>query len=89
MTTALIENCEARCVHKLFGRLLPFLFLLYCVNYLDRINVGFAKLQMQAQLGFSERVFGLGFGIFLWGILSSGSRAIWRYNTQEHDVGSQ
>src|SRR6266571_7984330 len=57
----------ARVLRKLFWRLLPFLFLLYIVNYLDRINVGFAKLQMQDQLGFSERVFGIAFGIFFAG----------------------
>ena len=60
-------DLEARVVRKLFWRLLPFLFLLYIVNYLDRINVGFAKLQMQDQLGFSERVFGVAFGIFFAG----------------------
>src|SRR2546425_3392883 len=45
-------------------RLIPFLFLLYIVAYLDRINVGFAALQMNAALGFSPRTFGLGAGIF-------------------------
>ena len=41
----------ARVVSKLSRRLLPFLFLLYIVAYLDRINVGFAALQMKGQLG--------------------------------------
>jgi ACS family tartrate transporter-like MFS transporter len=54
-------------VSKLTRRLLPFLFLLYIVNYLDRINVGFAALQMQSQLGFSDKVYGLGAGIFFAG----------------------
>ena len=45
-------------------RLLPFLFLLYIVAYLDRINVGFAALQMNQTLGFSARTYGLGAGIF-------------------------
>jgi ACS family tartrate transporter-like MFS transporter len=54
-------------VSKLTRRLLPFLFLLYIVNYLDRINVGFAALQMEAQLGFSDKVYGLGAGIFFAG----------------------
>ena len=68
MTTApAILEIEGKCVRKLFLRLLPFLFLLYVVNYLDRINVGFAKLQMQSQLGFSERIFGIAFGIFFAG----------------------
>ena len=52
---------------KLRWRLLPFLFLLYVVAYLDRINVGFAALQMKTQLGFSDSVYGLGAGIFFLG----------------------
>jgi ACS family tartrate transporter-like MFS transporter len=58
---------ERRLVRKLLLRLLPFLFLLYVVNYLDRINVGFAALQMRLQLGFGDRVFGIAFGIFFLG----------------------
>src|SRR5947209_3737783 len=45
-------------------RLIPFLFLLYIVAYLDRINVGFAALQMNQALGFSATVYGFGAGIF-------------------------
>lgn len=48
-------------------RLVPFLFLLYIVAYLDRINLGFAALQMQKQLGFTDSVYGLGAGIFFAG----------------------
>ena len=51
-------------VAKVRRRLIPFLFLLYIVAYLDRINVGFAALQMNAALGFSARTFGFGAGIF-------------------------
>src|SRR5579864_7667570 len=58
---------EARVVRILLWRLMPFLFLLYVVNYLDRINVGFAALQMQTQLKLSDRVYGLGAGIFFAG----------------------
>jgi ACS family tartrate transporter-like MFS transporter len=43
---------------------LPFLFTLYLVNYIDRVNVSFAALRMSADLGFSDRVYGLGAGIF-------------------------
>src|SRR5215475_7688204 len=67
MSTATDANLGNRVISKLFWRLLPFLFLLYIVSYLDRINVGFAKLQMQGQLEFSERTFGTGFGIFFAG----------------------
>jgi MFS family permease len=52
---------------KVTCRLIPFLVLCYVVSYLDRINVGFAKLQMLSDLGFSETVFGLGAGIFFIG----------------------
>lgn len=47
--------------------LLPFLFLLYIIAFLDRINVSFAGLDMTRELGFSDRVFGLGSGIFFAG----------------------
>jgi MFS transporter, ACS family, tartrate transporter len=65
--TAAAADLESLVVRKLLWRLLPFLFLLYIVNYLDRINVGFAALQMRSQLGFSDDVFGTGFGIFFVG----------------------
>src|SRR5262249_31631205 len=45
-------------------RLMPFVFLLYVVNYIDRVNVSFANLRMSADLDFSDRVYGLGVGIF-------------------------
>ncbi len=45
-------------------RLIPFLFLLYVVAYLDRVNIGFAALDMNRDLGFSATVYGLGSGIF-------------------------
>ena len=48
-------------------RLLPFLFACYVFAYLDRVNVGFAKLQMLSDLKFSETVYGLGAGIFFIG----------------------
>ena len=67
LNTTASADLEARTVRTLLWRLLPFLFLLYIVNYLDRINVGFAALQMRTQLGFSDKVFGTGFGIFFLG----------------------
>ena len=45
-------------------RLLPFLFILYIVNYVDRTNLAYAALGMARDLGFSDRAFGLGAGIF-------------------------
>jgi D-galactonate transporter len=52
---------------KVFWRIVPFLMLCYVVGYLDRVNVGFAKLQMAHELAFSDTVFGLGAGIFFLG----------------------
>ena len=49
--------------------MMPLIFLIYIVAYLDRANVGFAKLAMKEDLGFSDQVFGFGFGIFFIGYL--------------------
>jgi MFS transporter, ACS family, tartrate transporter len=54
---------------KVAWRVLPLVFVIYIVAYLDRANVGFAKLRMADDLGFSEDVFGLGIGIFFIGYL--------------------
>jgi D-galactonate transporter len=58
---------ESRTYSKVAWRLLPFLFACYVFAYLDRVNVGFAKLQMLADLKFSETIYGLGAGIFFVG----------------------
>jgi len=58
---------EAAVVSRLMWRLMPFLFLLYIVAYLDRINVSFAVLQMRGELGLSDRVYGRAAGIFFAG----------------------
>jgi MFS family permease len=58
---------ESVVLRKLSWRLVPFLFLLYIVAYLDRINVGFAALQMQQELQFNDAVYGLGAGLFFAG----------------------
>ena len=52
---------------KVGWRLLPFLLLLYIVAWLDRVNIGFAALQMNADLGFSATVYGFGAGVFFIG----------------------
>lgn len=54
-------------LRKVTFRLIPFLFLLYIVAWLDRVNVGFAALQMNADLGLSAAAFGFGSGIFFAG----------------------
>ena len=58
---------ESVVIAKLTWRLVPFLFLLYIVAYLDRINVGFAALQMQQELHFNDAVYGFGAGMFFLG----------------------
>src|SRR5436309_13800437 len=67
MDLAIKPELEAAVIAKLTRRLLPFLFLLYIVAYPDRINVGFAALQMQKQFGFSAAVYGQGAGVFFAG----------------------
>ena len=62
-----VGGFEAETYKKVSWRLLPFLLLCYVVSYLDRVNVGFAKLQMLQDLSFSETVYGLGAGIFFIG----------------------
>jgi hypothetical protein len=58
---------EAAAYAKVTRRLIPFLFSCYVVAYLDRVNLGFAKLQMARALRFSETVYGAGAGIFFIG----------------------
>ncbi|MFC0410187.1 MFS transporter [Roseomonas elaeocarpi] len=52
---------------KVARRIVPVLILAFLAAYLDRVNVGFAKLQMSADLGFSDSVYGIGAGIFFLG----------------------
>uniref|UniRef100_E6PMM7 Putative tartrate transporter n=1 Tax=mine drainage metagenome TaxID=410659 RepID=E6PMM7_9ZZZZ len=58
---------ESATYTKVGWRLIPFLMLCYFVAYLDRVNVGFAQLQMKSDLGFSDAVYGFGAGIFFLG----------------------
>ena len=62
MTESMDVGQRAR--RRVAYRILPFVFLLYIVNYIDRVNVSFANLRMSADLGFSDRVYGLGIGMF-------------------------
>jgi len=58
---------EEQAIRKITWRLIPFLMLLYFVAFIDRINVGFAALTMNKELGLTSQVFGLGSGIFFLG----------------------
>ncbi len=60
-------DLETRAYAKVTRRLVPFLMLCYLGAYLDRVNVGFAKLQMLSDLRWSDTVYGLGAGIFFIG----------------------
>jgi D-galactonate transporter len=61
------SNDEAATYNRVAWKLIPFLLILYIISFLDRVNVGFAKLQMSADIGLSDAVFGLGAGIFFIG----------------------
>lgn len=58
---------EAAIYNRVARRLIPFLLVLYIISFLDRVNVGFAKLQMSTDIGLSDAVFGAGAGIFFIG----------------------
>jgi MFS transporter, ACS family, tartrate transporter len=58
---------EQQTMKKIYLRLLPFCFVLFFICYLDRVNIGFAALTMNKDLGLSSYVFGLGAGAFFWG----------------------
>lgn len=62
-----LPDKEAKAYSKVIWRIMPLLFLCFIVAYLDRVNVGFAKLQMSADLNFSETIYGLGAGMFFIG----------------------
>jgi ACS family tartrate transporter-like MFS transporter len=64
LTAADLSDVGQRARRRVAYRLLPFAFLLYIVNYIDRVNVSFANLRMSTDLGFNDRVYGLGVGMF-------------------------
>src|SRR5438132_10243275 len=63
--TAVIPD-EARIVRKVRMRIIPFVFLLYIISFLDRINIGFAALTMNKELAITAKQFGLVAGIFFF-----------------------
>jgi MFS transporter, ACS family, tartrate transporter len=82
---ACIDVREAHSRRLVGVRLLPFLFVLYVVNYLDRTNLAFAAVGMSRTLGFSDRVFGLGAGIFFVSYLAlqiTGARMVERFGAR-------
>jgi ACS family tartrate transporter-like MFS transporter len=63
----MIDSVERTTIRKIYVRLLPLLFAAYFICYLDRINVGFAALTMNKDLGFTATVYALGATAFFWG----------------------
>src|ERR1700736_5575510 len=62
------QGIDARALYRrITWRLIPYLFVLYIVAYIDRVNVGFAAMDMKRQLHFSDTVYGTGAGIFFLG----------------------
>src|SRR5260221_11100527 len=64
MASVVSPEFEKATYFKVAYRLIPFLFLCYIVAFLDRVNVGFAKLQMAGDLGYSDVTDGFGAGAF-------------------------
>ena len=67
IVSGVVTDTNGQLYKKVAWRLVPFLCLCYLAAYLDRVNVGFAKLQMLNDLSFSNTVYGLGAGIFFLG----------------------
>jgi len=65
--TASTPDVGRAAVARVSRHLIPFLFLLYILNFLDRVNVGFAALEMNQDLGFGPAVYGFGAGVFFLG----------------------
>src|SRR5260221_14425962 len=63
----MVRTLEQTTMRKVYLRLLPFTILMYFLCYLDRINVGFAALTMNKDLGLTASTFGLAAGAFFWG----------------------
>jgi len=67
VSTTTTPQFEEATYKKAASRLIPFLFLCYIIAFLDRVNVGFAKLQMAGDLKYSDAIYGFGAGIFFIG----------------------
>src|ERR1700760_2761619 len=62
--TVTIDSAEQAVMSKIAWRLVPFLMLCYFIAFVDRVNAGFAALQMNQDIGLSAAAFGLGGGLF-------------------------
>jgi sugar phosphate permease len=78
---------EVRTSRKARIRILPFIFLLYAIAYLDRINIGFAALTMNNELAITSQQFGLLAGLFFLAISSLKFQAIYCWTRSVHASG--
>lgn len=63
------QGVEAATINRIYWRIIPLFFAMMFLNYLDRINIGFAGLRMNQDLGFGPAVFGLGASVFFVGYM--------------------
>jgi ACS family phthalate transporter-like MFS transporter len=63
------DDDESRLYRKVILRIIPFIFICYVLNYIDRVNVSFAKLQFQSDLNLTDASYGLGVGLFYVGYI--------------------
>jgi MFS transporter, ACS family, tartrate transporter len=72
MTPVKTTVSESKIIRKLQWRLLPFLFILYVISFIDRVNIGFAALTMNKELAVTSEQFGFVAGVFFFGYVLSG-----------------
>lgn len=65
----MVPEIESTTIKRVYWRLIPMIFAMMFFNYLDRINIGFASLQMNQELGFTPAVFGFAGSIFFFGYM--------------------
>jgi len=82
----MIDAVEKTTIRKIYVRLLPLLVVAYFICYLDRINVGFAALTMNTDLGFTATVYALGATAFFWGYCLRGAEQHHSRKSRRADV---
>jgi MFS transporter, ACS family, tartrate transporter len=85
MNPAATSGAESQTIRRIQWRLLPFLFLLYVISFIDRANIGFAALTMNKELGITSEQFGLVAGVFFFGYVLSGIPS----NLMLHEFGAR
>src|SRR4051812_44438836 len=68
--TEAVPDIRGRVMAKLYRHIVLYCFVLFIINYLDRVNAGFAALQMNEEIGLTPRIFGFGAGIFFLGYMA-------------------